>query len=54
MKKIVALTEKDEKKALDAQSEKVKKDRAYGIEVAKRAGILDKNGQLSGYYKPKS
>jgi len=36
---------------LKAQHEKVKQNPAYGIEVAKRAGILDENGELTAYFK---
>ncbi len=36
---------------LKAQNEKVRQNPAYGIEVAKRAGILDENGDLAAYFK---
>ena len=46
-------SKKDEKRVLDAQSEKMRKDPAYAAEVLKKAGILNKSGQLTAYYRQK-
>lgn len=48
------LTKADERKILAAQSAKIRKNPALGVEIAKQAGILTKSGQLATYYKQKA
>lgn len=53
-KSISNLSKSDERKMLAAQSERIRKNPEIGVEIAKKAGILDKNGRLTAYYKIKA
>jgi hypothetical protein len=48
------LSKSEERKILATQSAKIRKDPSIGIQIAKEAGILDKNGRLTGFYKQKA
>ena len=52
-KMVRVVSRAEEAKLLDAQLERIKKDPAYGREIARRAGILDEKGQLTDFYKQK-
>lgn len=41
----------EERRLLNAQAQRIKEDRAYGIRLAQQAGILDENEELTSHYK---
>lgn len=47
------LTKADERRILDAQSARIRKDPALGTKIAQDAGILTKNGNLTTFYRSK-
>jgi hypothetical protein len=40
-----------ERTALNAQGERMRNDPTYALEVARRAGIVGRDGRLTAYYK---
>ena len=47
----VPLTRTDELEILQAQAQRIRKNPALGVELAQKAGILNKNGELTEHYK---
>lgn len=47
------LTRAEELKLLDAQGKRMREDREYGLSIARKAGIIDENNELTDYYKQK-
>jgi hypothetical protein len=45
------LTRAEELELLRAQSEKIRKNPEIGVRIAQRAGILDKDGNLTPFYR---
>lgn len=50
-KKQVVLSRAEELKALEARNEKIRKNPEYGFKLLQKAGIYDKNGQLTAPYR---
>jgi hypothetical protein len=48
------VSREEEMRLIAAHAEKIKKDRAYALRLMQEAGILDKDGQITDYYKPKA
>lgn len=51
-KQVIPLrSREEEREILAVQAEKIRTNPAYGLELARRAGIVDKNGKLTAHYK---
>ena len=53
-KTYTVMSKEEERKALQALSAKIRKDPKVGIEIAQSAGILNKDGHLTSFYKQKA
>jgi hypothetical protein len=50
---IIVRTRAEEMEILKLLGERIRSDRAFGLAIAQRAGILDENGELTEYYRQK-